>query len=289
MQLPLFLIKIYHKIPLPKKIKKTGRYIFYFLAVPLIKIKRRFFIEKDLDFSHLSTFQKNSNFIGIGKFHCSHIKKSFILIYPLVKSIKLVLKEVFDDEIYFKYSKIEKNDVVIDAGANIGTFSILSSLMTGEDGMLISLEPDPFNIEFLKWNKDVNRLVNMRIIEKALWSKKERLNFYVNELYSAASSLYSGHAKQIMVEGDTLDNILLDLKLGNRSIFLKMDIEGAEAEVIKGMEKLLKYPKLKGVIAAYHKISDGNNFIKTYTLIEPILKKNGFKVVNEAGFLYFWR
>lgn len=68
-----------------------------------------------------------------------------------------------------------------------------------------------------------------------------------------------------------------------------MDIEGAEAEVIKGMEKLLKYPKLKGVIAAYHKMPKKNNLIKTHILIEPILKENGFKVVNEAGFLYFWR
>jgi len=36
-------------------------------------------------------------------------------------------------------------------------------------------------------------------------------------------------------------------------------------------------------------VNNGNNFIKTHTLIEPILKKNGFKVVNEAGFLYFWK
>jgi FkbM family methyltransferase len=288
MKLPKFLLTIYKKIPLPQNIKKMGRNLFYITIIPIIKIKRKFFWKK-IQASNILTLQKNLDFIGIGKFHCILSNIDLILIYPLMKSIVGIFKEIFDDEIYFKYSKIEKNDVVIDAGANIGTFSILSSLMTGEDGMLISLEPDPFNIEFLKWNKDVNRLVNMRIIEKALWSKKERLNFYVNELYSAASSLYSGHAKQIMVEGDTLDNILLDLKLGNRSIFLKMDIEGAEAEVIKGMEKLLKYPKLKGVIAAYHKISDGNNFIKTYTLIEPILKKNGFKVVNEAGFLYFWR
>jgi FkbM family methyltransferase len=289
MQFPKFLIKIYHKIPLPKKIKRMGRYLFYSFIISLIKIKRRFFIEKELNFSHLLTFQKNINFIGIGKFHYTLSNVDLILIYPLMKSIVGIFKEIFDDEIYFKHVKIEQGDVVIDAGANIGAFSIISSLMTGENGLVISFEPDPFNIEFLDWNKDINNLNNINIIKKALWFKKEYLNFYVNKLCPAASSLYSGHAKQIMVECDALDNILLDLKLENRNIFLKMDIEGAEVEAMRGMEKLLRYPKLKGVIAAYHKIPKGDNFIKTYTLIEPVLEESGFKVVNEDGFLHFWK
>lgn len=293
MQLPKFLIKIYHKIPLPLKIKRFFRSIFYQLVTPLIKIKRLLFIEKNMNFNNLAAFKKNLNFIGIAEFKPIFLNKSLFVVYPLMKSMKLLFKEIFEENVYFKYFLIKEGELVIDAGAHIGVFSIIAAKLTGNQGRVLAIEPDPNNVKFLEWNKSINSVDNIEIIPKAIYSQKTTLPFFINELNSAASSLISGHHRKITVEADSLDNIIKKSNISkDKSIFLKMDIEGAEIEAIKGMQELLRFPKLKGVIAAYHKVpleGRGDILIKTHTIIEPILKKNGFQVKNGGGFLYFWR
>ena len=47
-------------------------------------------------------------------------------------------------------NKIKQGDVVIDAGANIGIFTVMSSILVGNTGRVLSIEPDPENISILK-------------------------------------------------------------------------------------------------------------------------------------------
>ena len=292
MQVPKFLVKTYHGIPIPKKTKLFLRKKFYDFLIPIIKTKRNFQISKKITFKGISEIKEYKNNIGVCKCSNSYFGDDFFIVYPLMISLSGMFDEILKESIYFKYSKIKKGDFVIDAGSNIGIFSVLASVITGNSGNVICLEPDPLNIEFLNWNKGINKLKNIKIIEKALWMDKEKIDFYINTLYSAASGVYSGHSNKIKIQADSLDNILKDFDFKNKDIFLKMDIEGAEVEAIKGMKDLLKYSNLRGVIAAYHKVPEKDNFekiIRAYTIVEPILKGAGFKVINEGGFLYFWK
>jgi len=78
-------------------------------------------------------------------------------------------------------SKINKGDIVIDAGANIGMFSIMASILVGKTGKVIAIEPEPENLKILKRNVELNNINNMIIINKALFSKSgERINFIQN-------------------------------------------------------------------------------------------------------------
>ena len=137
--------------------------------------------------------------------------------------------QVFVEKSYpFLMSKINKGDIVIDAGANIGMFSIMASILVGKTGKVIAIEPDPENLKILKRNLELNNISNIIIVDKALYSKSgERLNFYQDGVMSRILlSDNSEPGNHIEVETITLDDIISNINLHPK--VLKMDIEGAE-------------------------------------------------------------
>jgi FkbM family methyltransferase len=125
-------------------------------------------------------------------------------------------------------SKISKGDVVIDAGANIGLFTIIASILVGKSGRVISIEPDPENLKILKKNIQLNNLDNITIVDKALYKESgKKLRFYSNGIFSKIVESEKYEIRNyIEVETITLDDIISDFNLRPNS--LKMDIEGGE-------------------------------------------------------------
>jgi FkbM family methyltransferase len=125
-------------------------------------------------------------------------------------------------------SKINKGDIVIDAGANIGVFSIMASILTGKTGRVIAIEPDPDHLKILKRNLELNNIHNVIIYRKCLYSKSgEIVKFHQNGLMSKIISQTDVKPNNyIEVETITLDEIISDLNIEPK--ILKMDIEGAE-------------------------------------------------------------
>lgn len=260
-----------------------------------IRVKRFILLNKKLPLKNIPGIIDNLNFIGVIKYFIKETKESINIVYPMLSGLESLFIGIFKKNIYLKYFSVEKDDVVIDAGANIGVFSLLASSLVKNNGEVICIEPDPQNIKFIKLNKEINKKDNIKIIEKAVWREKTLLEFNISRLNPTASSIYIDsnnrlQSENIKVETETIDNIVIPYINNNRNIFLKMDIEGAEIEAIKSMKKILVYKKIKGVIAAYHKIKDdGGRVMRADSIIEPILKENGFKTTNEKGLIYFWR
>ena len=76
-------------------------------------------------------------------------------------------------------SKITPGDTLIDAGANIGIFTVISSILVGNTGRVLAVEPDPENLNILKKNIELNDLKNIEIINKALYNESgKRIEFY---------------------------------------------------------------------------------------------------------------
>jgi 3-dehydroquinate dehydratase len=101
-------------------------------------------------------------------------------------------------------------------------------------------------------------------------------------LYNRNRFIVRGLPKgSIKVDVDTIDNILKELKI-SKIDFLKMDIEGAEIEALKGAKETLKNKNIKLVIAAYHEIDRR----PTYKTIISNLEKMGFRIHREDGILY---
>ena len=162
------------------------------------------------------------------------------------KSIRICLRRHSDFSAFYQVvvensypnilKSISNEDIVIDAGANIGVFTLLASQVAKN---VIAIEPDEENLKILELNLNMNKITNVILIKKALYyHSNEILSFKSDGVMSAFSS--NGDKR---VETITLDDIIEESNLEPKSLILKMDIEGAEKYAFKSMEKTTKVLK----------------------------------------------
>ena len=194
------------------------------------------------------------------------------------------LYEQFIQDIYERKYHLRKGDVAIDVSAGFGNDAAVYSREVGDEGKVISIEPAKNNLMCLKKNIELNKLKNVTVIQKGLWSKKDRLRFYLNPVPGGHSLVthQDDAIKIIEIEVDTLDNILRQLGI-DRVNFIKIDIEGAEIEALKGMKETLRNNDVKLAIASYHKV----NGEPTYKTIIPMMREMGFNSSFKSGVSYF--
>lgn len=160
------------------------------------------------------------------------------------------LRQYFD----LPYMICGEREVFIDAGGFDGkTSKLFIKWCNNHYRKIYVLEPEDKNIKLCEENLSDCVKDNFTIIPFGLWDKKCRLNFIENangiSHISENSDVLRPNSTYIPV--DTLDQLVDD-----EVTFIKMDIEGAEYEAIKGAEKTIKryHPKL--AISIYHKIED---------------------------------
>jgi FkbM family methyltransferase len=121
-------------------------------------------------------------------------------------------------------SRIRSSDIVVDAGANIGIFTLLAARKAK---LVIAVEPDPENFEYLKRNVRLNRAENVVLVNKALSN-------YVGEGFMSGKGPLKALSHQgVPVKVTTIDEVIRELGLNTFDI-LKMDVEGAELNALSG-------------------------------------------------------
>jgi len=204
-------------------------------------------------------------------------RKLYYCFLATLKEIEgIIIRSTYDGCYQFK-----RGDVVVDAGARVGVFAAKISAAVGNEGRIIAIEPEPRSFSCLQKNIKANSLNNVIPIQKMLWSQAELRKLYISGNSASHSAycdaFYSSTGESINVEADTLDNILEEL--GIESVdFIKMDIEGAEIEALKGMQKSLELD-LQLAISAYHPVGD----TLTHAAIIPQLEQLGFKTTYTDG------
>jgi FkbM family methyltransferase len=141
-------------------------------------------------------------------------------------------------------------DVVIDAGAAFGFYTIMASKRVGQQGKVVAIEPQPNILEMLNRNIKLNNLANIITLNYAVYSQKTRVKLYSS--YSiiqerAAQSLQS----YIEVSADTLDNLLRQVDIDEVN-WIKVDVEGAELEVLKGAVGILSRSRDIALLVEVH-------------------------------------
>ena len=137
---------------------------------------------------------------------------------------------------------VEEAEVVVDAGANIGQYSLIA----GRKGKQVyAFEPVPKNVIVLNDNVDQNGLQRyISVIDKGLWSDSEGITLYLDQrdALDNATDYTVGyreqHADAVAVATTTLDEFVEQRSIA-RVDLIKMDIEGAELFALRGMEKVL--------------------------------------------------
>lgn len=149
---------------------------------------------------------------------------------------------------------VRSGDVVIDGGAHIGTFTRFA-LSKGAQ-KVIAFEPDSRNIECFKKNFPAE-LANGRVIlvPEALWSSAGTVRF-ASGANSAQSKIPRSKARSsIEIAATTLDKVVSAINL-DRVDFIKMDIEGAEWDALKGAEECIRRFSPRMAICIYHIAGD---------------------------------
>lgn len=151
---------------------------------------------------------------------------------------------------------IRKDDVCVDAGANIGIYSVFMA-EKAHKGRIISFEPVTINQRILALNAALNGLTNVEVRDSLLSDVAGTVEFSVSE-DSAYSSIRPTNRKKeartLRVQADTLDDLFAER--GQRVDVIKIDVEGAELLVLKGGEKLLSTPELRPRVLLVELASD---------------------------------
>lgn len=144
---------------------------------------------------------------------------------------------------------LNRGDVYVDVGANLGYMALNAEQVVGPQGMVIALEPDLKTLPLLKRNRQIN---NSRIIivEKAASDHQGIDSFHIaaesgqSRLSNSKQNLHGMvHLKDIHVPTDTLDHIVAELANGKPVKFIKIDVEGHELKVLQGATAILNNDK----------------------------------------------
>ena len=171
-------------------------------------------------------------------------------------------REIFIDEIY-QFKSDKKDPVIIDCGSNYGT-SILYFKEIYPDSKIVGVEADPNIFEILKNNISQTSFYNITLLNKAISNEKGPIQFYSEGADGGRIHKMDSPKKSYKIE-----TIALDELIDGEVDFLKMDIEGAETDVLCGSQKL---DKVKQLFIEYHSFADQKQ--KLGELLSFLLKAN---------------
>ncbi len=132
---------------------------------------------------------------------------------------------------------------VIDAGANIGQYTLLASTIVGTEGAVHSFEPVPDTFVQISTNVKVNQLSNVYLNQAALWNESTTLKLSLSDEMKDNIGSYSVGVKNQATTVESvsvrLDDYIVSKKI-KRVDLIKMDIEGAEFSALTGMQEVLE-------------------------------------------------
>ena len=227
-----------------KEILKKNKYVYSFsLKVFNIIIK---FFDGTIPFYFYRLFNKS--------FKYRLVDGRTIRFYPEGQISKRIFTNSFENHQVTAFQRIIKPGmIVVDAGANIGLYSLIASKIAGLKGKVFSFEPSKETFKRLENNIKLNNFHNITAVNEGLGDKpNEKLILRQDSGYGDAERYLfsSNEAPDIELENIALKNeeeIIIDTvdsNLYKRDVkkidFLKIDTEGFEYYILKGAKQVLR-------------------------------------------------
>ncbi|MDP3973606.1 MAG: FkbM family methyltransferase [Candidatus Daviesbacteria bacterium] len=139
--------------------------------------------------------------------------------------------------------KKRKKVMFVDIGAGFGKYSVsIGRKWKSNDHLeLMAFEPFPENFSLLKRNIQINKLSSVRIFQSVLSNKNGFVDFYINDQMKMFTTFKSG-SKKIKLKAEKLNSFSRYFSKFDE-IFIKLDVEGHETEVLQGASKILRLGK----------------------------------------------
>jgi FkbM family methyltransferase len=230
------------------------------LRIVLGKKRRdRIFIEQGFDFNTFLYKVFKTLRIGNSMLLKISVPKYDYKFYCRINREDLVFMTNHEDDIIEHFTP-KQGDIVVDIGAHMGRYTIISSKRVGTNGKVVAIEAHPGNFEMLNRNIKLNQLTNVIPLNYAVYSKETKIKLYLPEedsgftIYNTIMSNRAGtEDKFVEVNANTLDYLLQLNQIREEEVnWVKIDVEGAEFEVLKGATNVLTKSKDIALLIEIH-------------------------------------
>jgi len=167
------------------------------------------------------------------------------LFYTHASNVFLLFQEVYEVENIMP-KLVGKDAVFVDVGAYMGLYTVWACRRARR---VISVEPNPAALAYLKVNMALNECPNVTVVPKAVSDRRGYAKLKIpketekGRIPTGSSIVWDfKEAFEVEVEMDTLDSVLEEVGVDSVDV-LKIDVEGAEGLVVRGAEKTLKKAK----------------------------------------------
>ena len=138
---------------------------------------------------------------------------------------------------------LQPGSVLFDVGANVGFFTVIGARIVGEEGRVYAFEPVARNAAYLRLNCRLNRLRNVQVLQVAAGDETRSGALHLAD-YSGGSTLDVAGRPPDYRRTRSVDVVRID-DLMESSAFappdvVKIDVEGAELHVLRGMQRTLQ-------------------------------------------------
>jgi FkbM family methyltransferase len=174
------------------------------------------------------------------------VNQSEMIVYPRKGAIHKDLfvykkREPLCTDYLLRANVIKKGDTVLDIGANIGYYALAEARAVGEKGTVYAVEPVKSNFELLNRNIKLNNFTNVPAFQCAFGDKNKEAEIFVSDksnLCAISKDAVGGEILEVQpVTMMTIDEFIKDKKTPK---LIRMDVEGYEYEILKGMSNTLK-------------------------------------------------
>ena len=183
------------------------------------------------------------------------------------------------DSVANEVSNLLPGEAFVDIGANAGVFSLMAGKRVGPTGVVVSFEPQRRLFGKLVDNVDANDLTNVICFNMAISDRTHTSAMQcVSSTHTGLAALYDGDHEigdQILVVCPSTDLRVLERLLDRRATTIKIDVEGHELQVLKGIGFLLHKDYVRKVIVEL----DPVNLKRFGTRVEDV-----YWLMNEYGF-----
>ena len=223
------------------------------------KRRDRFYVKRGLDFGVF--WYKTFKFLRPGnstllKFKVPKYDYEF---YCRINKDDFKIMTIHEDDIIKRFTPKE-GDIVIDIGAHIGLYTIISSKRVGANGKVVAIEAHPGNFEMLNSNIKLNQLTNVIPLNYAVHSKETKVKLYLpsgesgfTKYNTIMPNWINAQEKFVEVNANTLDYLLQLNEIRQEEVnWIKIDVEGAEFEVLKGAINVLSKSKDIAILMELH-------------------------------------
>ena len=173
-------------------------------------------------------------------------------------------------------SAVKTGDTCWDIGANLGLYTKALSELVGKNGFVRAFEPHPKTFNNLK---KIIKNVNTEIHNIGFGDSKEKVRFSDLEdhtINSIVDTSYTG--KYLEVEITTIDKVIVEKNWEAPNI-IKIDVEGFELEIMKGMNSTLYNKNLRFIlIEIHHKIMENRKIKNGAHQIQKLLENASFDI-----------